>query len=64
MGRKLLEMRYLWDMPHQLDGTRLARLLPDFRPTDPAEAIARALAHLEVHPDKPVTRRLAHVPAE
>ena len=29
----VFEMRYLWDLPHHLDGARLAELCPDFRPT-------------------------------
>jgi nucleoside-diphosphate-sugar epimerase len=31
--REVLEMRYLWTMPHAIDGSKLAALLPDFRPT-------------------------------
>ncbi len=31
--REVLEMRYLWDVPHQIDGTRLYDVLPRFRPT-------------------------------
>lgn len=34
MGRHLVEMRYLWDMPHHLDAQPLAQWLPAFRPTD------------------------------
>jgi nucleoside-diphosphate-sugar epimerase len=34
LARELREMRYLWDTPHSLDGTKLQRLLPDFHPTD------------------------------
>jgi len=44
MGRYLLEMRYLWSMPHRLDGQRFQTLLPEFRATDPQDAISTALA--------------------
>ena len=42
--RELVELRYLWQEPHRIDGTKLAAVLPDFVPTPPAEAIAAALA--------------------
>jgi nucleoside-diphosphate-sugar epimerase len=42
----LLEMRYLWTMPHRLDGTRFARQVPGFRETPVEDAIAAALAGL------------------
>lgn len=48
MARCLLEMRYLWDTPHRLDGTRLAEWLPDVRPTPQAQALAAAAAPLLV----------------
>ena len=63
MGRHLVEMRYLWNMPHRLNGARFNALLPDFRATDPLSAIASAL-NLDVDPDKSVARGAAHVPAE
>lgn len=44
MGRELLEMRYLWDRPHALDGTLFRRLLPEFRETPLREALAVSLA--------------------
>jgi nucleoside-diphosphate-sugar epimerase len=40
----LLEMRYLWNMPHALDGTRFAEQVPGFRPTPVEAAMAQALA--------------------
>lgn len=65
MGRKLLEMRYLWNMPHRLDGARFHSLLPDFRPTDPLTAIARSLgAQADLHPDQPMPRGQLDIPAE
>jgi nucleoside-diphosphate-sugar epimerase len=55
-ARHLLEMRYLWDVPHQLDGTALDRLLPERAQTPLASVLARAL-QLDIHPDQPVPRR-------
>jgi nucleoside-diphosphate-sugar epimerase len=40
----LLEMRYLWDMPHRLDGTRFAELVPDFPATPVEDALGVLLA--------------------
>lgn len=34
LARELLEMKYLWDMPHELSQARLCDLLPEYRPTD------------------------------
>ncbi|WP_299691047.1 epimerase [uncultured Tateyamaria sp.] len=42
--REVAEMRYLWSVPHRIDGTKLAQALPDLTLTPPAEAIATALA--------------------
>ncbi len=64
MGRKLLEMRYLWNMPHQLDGASFERLLPGFRATDPLTAVTKAIRHLEINPDKPMARSKPHVLAQ
>lgn len=60
LGRELLEMRYLWDHPHWLDGTKFDDLLPDFETTGVQEALASALP-VDFHPNKPVvgTQRLA-----
>lgn len=44
MAPCLLEMRYLWDVAHRLDGTLLASLLPDFRATPLTEALEAAIA--------------------
>ena len=44
MARHLVEMRYLWNKPHRLDGREFETLLPNFTPTSPEEAIARAIA--------------------
>jgi len=64
MGRKLLEMRYLWSMPHRMSDEDMARHLPNFHPTDPASAVRRAVAHLDIDPDKSVSRRSAHLLTE
>lgn len=51
MAGCLLEMRYLWDTPHSLDGTRFRGLLPAFRDTATDEALAAAIAPLAVRRD-------------
>jgi nucleoside-diphosphate-sugar epimerase len=43
LGRGIVEMRYLWDMPHRLDDGVMARLLPDFAPTPVVAALKAAL---------------------
>lgn len=43
MGRSLLEMRYLWNTGHSLDGTMFKTLLPDFKHTPLVEALKTAL---------------------
>ena len=53
-ARKLLEMRYLWNKPHWLDGARFEQLVPDFKPTLPEVALASAV-QINVDPDKVVT---------
>ena len=53
---KLIEMRYLWNMPHKLDPTGMQALLPEFRDTDPSAALARAIRHLDIHPNQPMPR--------
>lgn len=58
MAKPLLEMRFLWNLPHRLDGSRLRDLLPDFRETPVDKALASAipgdLAKLQIDPDKAV----------
>jgi nucleoside-diphosphate-sugar epimerase len=41
LAREMREMRYLWNTPHSLSGTKLARLLPEFRAT-PLQTVWRA----------------------
>jgi hypothetical protein len=43
-------MSYLWRVPHAIDGGKLARTLPDFRPTPLATALAEALAGIGGEP--------------
>lgn len=44
MIREVLEMRYLWDVPHRIDGADFEALLPDFPATPLDEAVRAALA--------------------
>jgi len=59
MATSLLEMRYLWDTPHSLDGSLFASLLPDFRATPLRQALATALPddlrQHQINPDQTVT---------
>ncbi len=50
MAGGLIEMRYLWNMAHRLDGTRFAEQVPGFRATPVEEAIAEAVAGLAAPP--------------
>lgn len=43
MAKPLLEMRYLWNKSHWLDGSRFAELVPDFRATPPKDALRQAI---------------------
>lgn len=58
MGRCLLEMRYLWNTPHSLDGTLFSNLLPDFETTPAEDALraaigrGRSIAQQNIHPDQ------------
>lgn len=62
LGRKLLEMRYLWDTPHWLDGRLFRSLLPEFQATPVTTALAAAipsgLLGQQVHPDQAVAAGL------
>ena len=44
----LPEMRYLWSLPHALDGTRLNALAPGLEPTPVKTALWAAVAHLNL----------------
>jgi hypothetical protein len=41
--REVIEMRYLWDVPHGVDGSKLERAIPNFRATGLNVAIGDAL---------------------
>jgi nucleoside-diphosphate-sugar epimerase len=45
--REVLEMRYLWTVPHAIDGRKLRALLPDYRPTPLLAVLADAM-HVHV----------------
>lgn len=51
--RELREMRYLGEMSHWLDDTRLAQLLPDFQ-SSPREQVMLAGLPCDIHPDQSV----------
>lgn len=55
LARHLLEMRYQWNKPHQIDGAKFAALLPDFKMTPLAEALPLALGN-HVNPDQMMPR--------
>ena len=61
MARHLHEMRYLWDLPHRLDGARLGEYLPGLRPTPVEAALVRATAHL-AEPRGPMPARPRQIP--
>jgi hypothetical protein len=48
LWREILEMRYLWDTPHGLDGRPLSRLLPGFRATPLPTALRASLAEMGI----------------
>ncbi|MEL7115481.1 MAG: epimerase, partial [Pseudomonadota bacterium] len=54
-AKHLLEMRYLWNKPHRIDGAEFETLLPDFSATPLPDAMKAALS-FQIDPDEPVTR--------
>jgi hypothetical protein len=58
MARHFLEMRYLWNKPHRMDGAAMHTVLPDFVQTPVAEAVGIA-ASFQIDPDKAVVRAVA-----
>lgn len=58
MAGSLLEMRYLWNTPHWLDGSRFQQEMPGFEETPVDEALRQALGGVsvgdQIHPDQPV----------
>ena len=59
MARSIIEMRYLWQTPHWLDGSLFHTLCPDFTVTPLDRALAAAipadLVQRQVDPDQTVT---------
>ena len=53
LAREMREMRYLYALDHRIDGAKLARLLPEFRPTA-TEAVMTAGLPRDLDPDQPV----------
>lgn len=43
--REVYEMRYLWEVPHRIDGTKLRETLPDWTPTPLAKCM-QEVVHL------------------
>ncbi|MEH6403758.1 MAG: NAD(P)H-binding protein [Sneathiella sp.] len=41
--REVAEMSYLWQVPHRIDGSKLATILPDFKVTPLKNAIAQSI---------------------
>ena len=44
LAREMKEMRYLYDTPHRLSGSRMAKILPEFQPTSFEQVVAEILA--------------------
>jgi len=57
MGRSLVEMRYLWQRPHRLDGRRMRALIGEVPATPLAETARRCVAELGVAPAAPDQNR-------
>jgi nucleoside-diphosphate-sugar epimerase len=53
LAKHLLEMRYLWSLPHEVVDRRLHELVPDFEETPIEDALRSALKH-QIHPDQPM----------
>ena len=60
--REVLEMRYLWDVPHSIDGSKLAITLPAFEATSLDRALADALVSAEPSSRQTNEHPLAIVP--
>lgn len=58
LARELLEMRYLWSMPHRIGAAKFDRLLPDFQPTALRKVmlagVSVALGQDKIDPDQPM----------
>lgn len=60
MAKPLLEMRYLWTTPHELSGTKITDLLPDFEPTPLLDALSDSLPE-DIYPDRSVPRPVGRI---
>ena len=60
MAKHLLEMRYQWNTPHQIDGSTLQSLLPDFR-TTPVNIALQSAVSFEINPNQPMVRTRATI---
>lgn len=60
MAKYLLQMRYLWNTPHQMDDKALRALLPHWQETPMQQALASA-GSFKVNPDQPMIRTGATV---
>lgn len=49
--REVIEMRYLWEVPHGADGSKLRAAIPEFEPTPARDAIKAALVQQNAHSD-------------
>jgi nucleoside-diphosphate-sugar epimerase len=56
LARELAEMRYLYEMSHQLSAAKFNQLLPDFTPTD-LQTVMHAGLPRDINPNKPVRSR-------
>ena len=63
LARHLLEMRYLGDKPHFMTQDSFDAVLPDFRATDPADAVAQATAPVRASQGRPRQRDVGPTPA-
>lgn len=61
LAREMREMRYLYEMPHQISAAKFNRLLPNFVPTDLRDAMLAGLP-ADIHPDKAVRARVSLPP--
>lgn len=44
MMREVAAMRYLWNRPHRIEAADFSRVLPDFQPTEPIDAVRASLS--------------------
>jgi nucleoside-diphosphate-sugar epimerase len=56
MAKPLIEMRYLWNVPHTLSGEKLQDLIPEYHPTPLLEALSTSLPE-DIYPNRTVARR-------